>query len=75
MKHGYHQRTLSPESRLLKTMVIPGKGLYQWKAMTMGVRNGNAQFQRMMEWVLKDLPFADGYLDDVIIGANGENQQ
>ena len=41
----------------------------------MGVRNGNAQFQRMMEWVLKDLPYADVYVDDVIIGSTGETEQ
>ena len=28
MKHGYHQMPLSPESRPLTTMAIPGKGLY-----------------------------------------------
>ena len=56
-------------------MAIPGKGLYQWKVMPMGVRNGNAQFQRMMEWVLKDLPYGDMYVDDVIIGSTGETEQ
>ena len=75
MKHGYHQMPLAPEARPLTTMSIPGKGLYQWKVMPMGVRNGNAQFQRMMEWVLKDLPFADVYVDDVIIGSTGVDEQ
>ena len=41
----------------------------------MGVRNGNAQFQRMMEWVLKDLPYADVYGNDVIIGSTGEKRR
>ena len=75
MKHCYHKMALSPESRPLKTMAIPGKGLYQWKIMPMGVRNRNAHFQRMMEWVLKDLPFADVYVDDFIIGSTGETKQ
>ena len=75
MKHGYHQMPLSPESRLLTTMAIPGKGLYQWKVMPMGVRNGNAQFQHMMKWVLKDLPYADMYVDHVIIDSTGETEQ
>ena len=43
--------------------------------MPMGIRNGNAQFQRMMEWVLRDLPFADVYVDDVIIGSTGTTEQ
>ena len=56
-------------------MASPGKGLYLWKAMPMGLRNGNAQFQHMMEWVLKDLPYKDMYVDDVIIGSTGETEQ
>ena len=41
----------------------------------MGVKNGNAQFQRKMEWVLRDFPFAECYLDDIIIGSTGENEE
>ena len=75
IKHGYQQMPLSPESQPLTTMAILGKGLYQWKVMPMGVRNGMPQCQRMMEWVLKDLPFADVYVDGVIIGSTGETDQ
>ena len=75
MKHGYHQMPLAPEARHLTAMAIPGKGLYQWKVMPMVIRNGNAQFQRMMEWVLRDLPFADVYVNDVIIGSTGTTEQ
>ena len=41
----------------------------------MGVKNGNAQFHRMMEWVLRDLPFADCYVDGIIIGSTGEMEE
>ena len=43
--------------------------------MLVGIRNGRAQFQRMMEWVLKGLPFADVYVDDVIIRSTEETEQ
>ena len=39
----------------------------------MGLKNGNAIFQRVMESVLQDLPFADPYVDDVIVGSTGAN--
>ena len=39
----------------------------------MGLKNGNAMFQRMMEWVLRDLENADPYVDDIIIGSTGAN--
>ena len=43
--------------------------------MPMGVKNGNAQFQRMMEWDLRDLPFAECYVDDIIIGSTGDSEE
>ena len=46
---------VSPESRPLTTIAIPGKGLYQWKVMP--------------------LPYADVYVNDVIIGSTGETKQ
>jgi hypothetical protein len=32
-------------------------------------------FQRMMEWVLRDLENADPYMDDISIGSTGENME
>ncbi len=37
----------------------------------MGLKNGNAMFQRMMEWVLRNLENADPYVDHIIIGSTG----
>ena len=39
----------------------------------MGLKNAGSQFQRMMEWVLRDLPNVDPYLDDTLIGSMGDN--
>ena len=75
MKHGYHQMPLDKASRAATTMSVPGKGIYQWQVMLMGVKNGNAQFQRMMEWVPRDIPFADCYVDDIIIRLTGETEE
>ena len=40
-----------------------------------GVEKWGAIFQRMMEWVLKDLDCAGAYIDDVIIGSRGESDE
>jgi hypothetical protein len=48
------------------------KGSYQWKVLVMGLKHGNAMFQRMMEWVLRDIDNADTYVDDIIIGSTGK---
>lgn len=38
----------------------------------MGLKNGNAMFQRMMEWVLREHENADPYVDDIIVGSLGD---
>ena len=70
MKAGYHQIPLKNESRPLTCMATP-RGPRQWRVVPMGIMNGNAIYQRVMEWELKDFPFADGYVDDVVIGSTG----
>ena len=71
MKDGYHQIPLKKEDRHLTCMSTP-RGTYQWKVLVMGLKNGGAIFQRVMEWMLKDLECADPYIDDVIIGSMGD---
>ncbi len=51
------------------------RGSFQWKVQVMGLKNGNAMFQRMMEWVLRDLENADPYVDDIIFGSTGKNME
>ena len=41
----------------------------------MGLKNAGSQFQRMMEWVLRDHPNAHAYLDDVLVGSEGANTE
>ena len=65
---------LAPESRPFTAMVTH-MGLWQWKFMPMLAKKGNAAFQRMMEWVLRDLPFAEPFVDDVIISTDGEGEE
>ena len=74
MKDGYHQVPLKPEHRDLTCMSTP-RGTYRWKVLVMGLKNGNAIFQRVMEHVLKEHDFADPYVDDIIIGSTGETEE
>ena len=69
---GYHQLPLMEEHRNLTCMATP-RGTMGWRVLVMGLKNGNAIFQRVMESVLQDLSFADPYVDDVIVGSTGAN--
>lgn len=49
-----------------KTAFIITKGLYEFLVMPFGMKTAGATFQRMMsDVVLRDLDFADAYIDDV----------
>lgn len=65
---GYWQVEVAPEDRE-KTAFTTGQGLYQFRSMPMGLTNAPATFQRVMELVLKGLPWhiCMAYLDDVLI--------
>ena len=73
MKEGYHQIPLRPSDRHITCMSTP-KGVMQWTVMVMGLKNGGAIFQRVMEMILGGIEGVDVYIDDVIIGSKGENE-
>ena len=74
MKDGYHQIPLKQAHRDFTCMSTP-RGNMRWKVLVMGLKNGNAIFQRVMEEVLRDLDFADPYVDDVIVGSTGNSEE
>jgi hypothetical protein len=71
IKYGYHQLPLRKEDRHITCMSTP-RGTKQWTVLVMGLKNGGAIFQRMMEWVLRGIECASVYIDDVLVGSDGE---
>ena len=70
LSKGFHQIPLHPESQARTAMNLAGKR-YQWRVMPMGIKNGPAISQRVMDHVLQGLDCADVYIDDIIIGSSG----
>ena len=54
MKDGYHQVPLKEEHRDLTCMSTP-RGTMRWKVLVMGLKNGSAIFQRVLEEVLRGM--------------------
>ena len=66
LKHGYHQLPLTDESRACTAMSTP-LGPLQWRVMPMGVTNGNAAIQKIVENMLEPvLDCAEPFVHDVI---------
>ena len=41
--------------------------LYQWRFLPFGLKNAPAEFQRVMDRILRGLPFARAYIDDILV--------
>lgn len=69
IRSAYFQVPLEENSKPFTAFTIPGKGLFQFKRLPMGLSNSPATFQRLMDRVLgPELePYVFVYLDDVII--------
>ena len=45
----------------------PGMGLYQFRRMPFGLSGAPSSFQRLMDTVLRGLPYVTNYLDDILV--------
>ena len=62
----YHHTGLTTDS-IPKTAFTSPFGKYEYVKVPLGLAQAPAYFQELMTGVLKDLPFAMAYLDDIII--------
>ena len=70
LQDGFHQMHLHPDCQVLTAFVTPW-GVYMWLVLPMGVKNGPAMFQRMVQTGIGHLPFTKVYVDDTIVGSRG----
>ena len=66
LRSGYHHMELSPEARAKSAFVTP-LDKFEFTRCPFGLSQAPAYFQRLMNKVIKGLPFAFVYLDDVLI--------
>ena len=66
LRAGYHHIGLTTES-IPKTAFTSPFGKYKYVKVPFGLAQAPAYFQELMTGVLKDLPFAMAYLDDIIM--------
>ena len=66
LRAGYHHIGLTTDL-IPKTVFTSPFGKYEYVKVPFGLAQAPAYFQELMTGVLKDLPFAMAYLDDIII--------
>lgn len=68
LQSGYWQVPVSPGDQE-KTAFCPGPGmgLFQFRRMPFGLTGAPSTFQRLMDKVLRGLPFVTIYLDDILV--------
>lgn len=68
LARGFHQLAIDKKSRE-KTAFVTRRGLFEWKRLPFGLKNGPAAFQRLMQIMLQKLCWKCCllYLDDIII--------
>ena len=66
LRSGYHHMELSPEARAKSAFVTP-LDKFEFTRCPFGLTQAPVYFQRLINKVIKGLPFVFGYLDDMLI--------
>jgi hypothetical protein len=72
---GYHQIVLHPNNEDKTTFIMP-HGIYCYKFMTFGLKNGGATYQKAIQKCLKSQigKNVEAYIDDVVVKTTEEDK-
>jgi hypothetical protein len=74
LKQAYYQCSIDPSARHLTAFWIPGRGLKQFTALPMGLKNSVVTFHYALGKILEGLQNVFHYLDDIIVASETPEQ-
>ena len=63
---GYYQVELTERAKTISAFITPF-GLFQYEVMPFGMTNAPSTFQRLINYIIRDLEGVYAYLDDIVI--------
>ncbi len=70
LSSGFWNQELTEKSKPYTAFGVPGHGHWEYNRSTQGLTNSPATFQRLLDFILKDLQGVYVYIDDIIICSN-----
>jgi len=70
LKHSFWAQELTPESRPYTSFPVSGRGLFEFTRSAQGLVNSSNTFQRLLDYVLRDVSNVQCYIDDLVIYSN-----
>lgn len=64
---GFWQVPIHEDSREQTAFTVPGRGRYHWLVTAMGLKGAPATFQRLMDYVMRELIHIQCYIDDLLV--------